>query len=405
MPARGIVGALAGVAVCLSVAAAAGSADSKGIGDPDDARGPLDIARVQVAQSGPKLSLRVQTFEPWEASALEGNPALDPRSPESYLCLEFADEDDRSRSCLTTGAGGEKRLTQIRIGSSGDVASRRRLDAKIERGGDRSFRASFRFGDVGLGPGGFGWRAISGWGNPSCAPPAHGPAPVCTDVAPDDGAIAKGKLRRPHVVGCTHRGPLVRHRGGGQAKQVALTFDDGPSPFTSGVIKALDRHGARGTFFAVGQEVAGRQSALRRALRHGHEIGNHTMHHQMLPPTSDLRATSSLIRRTTGFKPCSFRPPGGALSLGLARGARAAGMTTVLWDVDTRDWSGVGSATIKARATAVRPGSIVLMHDGGGNRAQTVVALPSIISELKRRGFELVTVSRLLGQRMKWRPR
>jgi peptidoglycan/xylan/chitin deacetylase (PgdA/CDA1 family) len=128
------------------------------------------------------------------------------------------------------------------------------------------------------------------------------------------------------------------------------------------------------------------------------------MHHGVLAPASDLRATSSLIRRATGFTPCTFRPPAGVVNLSVAHAARAAGMTTVVWNVDSRDWTGLAPSAIKARATAVGRGSIVLMHDGGGNRSPTVAALPSIISELKRRGFELVTVTRLLGNRMVWRP-
>jgi peptidoglycan/xylan/chitin deacetylase (PgdA/CDA1 family) len=409
--------------VCLVIAAASGTARTKGLKDPDDAEGPLDIQRVQVAQSGPKLSVRIQTYAPWGASGLQVNPGLDPSSPESYLCLELVQSGTQSRSCIGK-SGGEKRLSLMKIGSNGSVESKRSLDAKISRGGNRSFRATFKAGEAGLRAGRFGWRAISGWGDPSCAPPPSDPtsrrdegpsaggggesratpALQCTDQAPDGGGFATAKLRRPRIVGCTHGGPLVRYRGGGHRKQVALTFDDGPSAYTSSVIKALDRHKAKGTFFVVGQEFPGRQEVLQRALSHGHELGNHTMHHGILPPASDLRATSSLIRRATGFRPCTFRPPAGVINLSVARGARAAGMTTVLWNVDTRDWTGLGSSAIKARATSVGRGSIVLMHDGGGNRSPTVAALPSIISELKRRGFELVTVTRLLGNRMIWRP-
>jgi peptidoglycan-N-acetylglucosamine deacetylase len=410
---RAIAFAVFAVVPCLSVAVPPGTARTEGKSDSDDAEGPLDIARVHIGQSGPNLHLRVQTYGPWAASQLQGNPGLDPRVPQTYLCLEFVQHETRSRSCLTAADRGRRRLSKLTLDPSGAVQSKGSINAKVKRGGNRSFRASLRFQDVGLGRGRFGWRVISGWGDPSCAPhppgsppppPESPPAPQCTDAVPDGGGFATGKLRRPHVVGCTHGGPLVRSHGGGHGKQVALTFDDGPSGYTSSVVKILDRQGAKGTFFVIGQEIPGRQKVMRRALDHGHEIGNHTMHHRMLPPASDFRATSSAIRRATGFTPCDFRPPGGAINLSVARGARAAGMTTVLWDVDTRDWSGVGSATIKRRATAVRPGSIVLMHDGGGNRSQTVAAVPPIISELKRRGFELVTVSRLLGERMIWRP-
>jgi peptidoglycan/xylan/chitin deacetylase (PgdA/CDA1 family) len=411
--------------VGLVIAAATGTARTKGLKDPADADGPLDIQRVQIAQSGPRLSVRIQTYGGWEASRLEANPSLDASSPESYLCLELAQDERWSRTCLSK-SGGRKRLSLMKLGSNGTATSKRSLEAKISRGGSRSFRATFKARAARLRAGRFGWRAISGWGDPSCAPPPPSPtsskdnprrrssgdagpsratpAVQCMDEVPDGGDFVQAKLRRPHIVGCTHGGPLVRYRGNEDRKQVALTFDDGPSAFTSSVIRILDKQRAKGTFFVVGQEIPGRQEVLQSALRHGHELGNHTMHHGVLPPTSDLAAASSLIRRATGFTPCTFRPPAGVINLAVARGARSLGMTTVVWNVDTRDWTGLGSSQIKARATAVGRGSIVLMHDGGGNRSPTVAALPSIISELKRRGFELVTVTRLLGNRMIWRP-
>jgi peptidoglycan-N-acetylglucosamine deacetylase len=400
---------LAAVALCLFLGVT-GTARGKGTRDPADTDGPLDIARVHLGQSGPKISARLQTFEPWQARALTGSPAFDPRLPQSYLCLEVAQDDERSRACLTTTGKGRRRLMLLRVDDTGVVHAQWTVDAEIERGGNRSFRTSFRFGDVGLAPGRFGWRAISGWGDPSCVPPARrhrrsSPPPVrCTDEAPDGGGFVGARIRRPRLAGCTHHGPLVRRHGSERRKQVALTFDDGPSAYTSRVIRILDDHNAKGTFFVVGQEISGRQQVMRRALRHGHEIGNHTTHHGALPSGPDMRATSGMIHRATGFRPCEFRPPGGAVNLRVARAARSAGMTTVVWDVDTRDWTGLSASGIYSRATAVRRGSIVLMHDGGGNRSPTVAALPSIISNLKRRGFELVTVSRLIGQRPIWRP-
>jgi peptidoglycan/xylan/chitin deacetylase (PgdA/CDA1 family) len=398
-------------ALCLSLGST-GTASAKRVRDPDDTNGPLDIARVHVGQSGPRLSVRLQTFQPWQARTLSGNPGLDPRFPQSYLCLELAQDDARSRSCLTTTGKGHRRLTLLRLDDTGEVEPKGTVGAKIHRGGNRSFRASFRFHDAGLVPGRFGWRAISGWGDASCVPPARkrrrlratAPAAQCTDQAPDGGGFVGAKIRRPRIVGCTHHGPLVRYHGNGKRKQVALTFDDGPSAYTSRVIKILDEHNAKGTFFVVGQEISGRQDVMRRALRHGHEIGNHTLHHAMLPSGSDLRATSSMIRAATGFRPCEFRPPGGAINSAVARTARSAGMTTVVWDVDTRDWTGLASSPIYSRAISARRGSIVLMHDGGGNRSPTVSALPSIVANLKRRGFKLVTVSRLIGQHPIWRP-
>jgi peptidoglycan/xylan/chitin deacetylase (PgdA/CDA1 family) len=411
--------ALAALAAAFAAAPSAAAKDKR---DGRDAASPLDVKRVKVGQSAFRLSVRVETFGRWKASHLTARPELDPGNPQSYLCVELARKAARSRSCLGTSRKGKLRLNAMRLGANGEVKGERALAARVKRGGKRSFRASFRFREVGLRPGRFSWKVISGWGDPGCAPdpapaspgspagpgnppdqPVPPPAPECTDSAPDHG-FAKAKLKRPRMVGCTHGGPLVRSRGSSKGKRVALTFDDGPSAYTSRVIKILDERSAKGTFFVVGQEIAGRQAVLRRALRHGHEVGNHTMHHAMLPSTSDMRATSAAIRRATGFRPCLFRPPGAAINLGVARGARSAGMTSVLWSIDTRDWTTPGVTAIRNAATSVGSGGIVLMHDGGGNRGQTIAALPSIVSELKRRGYRLVTVTRLLGEHPIWRP-
>ena len=186
------------------------------------------------------------------------------------------------------------------------------------------------------------------------------------------------------------------------------------------MLEILDRHDAKGTFYVLGNQVPGQASLLKRMLRGGHEIGNHSTVHALNPSGSDIATTSKRIRDATGFTPCSFRPPFGALSSATAGAAWQLGMSSALWDIDTLDWQlpgpgailarygdGLGSSEpprsgpIQARALSpVKNGSIILMHDGGGFRAQTVAALPGIISELERRGYQLVTVSRLLGERM-----
>ena len=184
---------------------------------------------------------------------------------------------------------------------------------------------------------------------------------------------------------------------------IALTFDDGPSPYTKRVLGILDRAGAKGTFFVVGSEVPGDTSELRRALAHGHELGNHSLNHELHPSSASLRATSDRIRAATGFTPCTFRPPYGDYNSGTVAAAQANGMSTVIWDVDPKDWSLPGSSTIYSRVVAgAHPGAIIIMHDGGGPRGQTVAALPRIIAELESRGYDLVTVTELLGERFRW---
>jgi peptidoglycan/xylan/chitin deacetylase (PgdA/CDA1 family) len=159
------------------------------------------------------------------------------------------------------------------------------------------------------------------------------------------------------------------------------------------------------TFFEIGQEIAGREDAMRRLLRDGDEIGNHTMHHQAFPGYEEIAPDSDLIESATHFRPCLFRPPDGAVDGAVIDAAAKAGMTTVTWDVDPRDWSNPGSGAVYSRVVdAVQPGSIVVMHDGGGTRADTLAALPRIIETLRSRGYRFATVTELLGHRLTYRP-
>jgi peptidoglycan/xylan/chitin deacetylase (PgdA/CDA1 family) len=118
-----------------------------------------------------------------------------------------------------------------------------------------------------------------------------------------------------------------------------------------------------------------------------------------------MAETNRRIKAASGFEPCLFRPPGGAFNSRVVSDARRLGMTTVIWDVDPADWSRPGTSAIYSRVvSATRPGSIVIMHDGGGDRSQTVAALPRIIRTLRHRGYSFVTVTKLLGNHFVWRP-
>jgi peptidoglycan/xylan/chitin deacetylase (PgdA/CDA1 family) len=188
------------------------------------------------------------------------------------------------------------------------------------------------------------------------------------------------------------------HRHGPRGRRlVALTFDDGPSLYTPSVLRALRRAHARATFFVVGIHIAGREPVLRRAVTAGDEIGDHSWDHPPLPSHWQLHRTGLVVRRAAGVRPCLFRPPYGLVDRRLLRAAASLRMTTVEWDVDTSDWAGLRPKQIaKHVLRAVRPGSIVLMHDGGGVRSRTVKALPRILRGLRRRGYRTATVSRLL---------
>jgi peptidoglycan/xylan/chitin deacetylase (PgdA/CDA1 family) len=127
------------------------------------------------------------------------------------------------------------------------------------------------------------------------------------------------------------------------------------------------------------------------------------MHHENFPSRASMDETADRIQAATGFRPCLFRPPGGAYDSRVVSDAHSLGMTTVLWDVDPTDWKRPGADAIYSRVVSnTQPGSIVLMHDGGGDRSQTVAALPRIIHTLRERGYRFATVSHLLGQRTIW---
>jgi peptidoglycan/xylan/chitin deacetylase (PgdA/CDA1 family) len=190
-------------------------------------------------------------------------------------------------------------------------------------------------------------------------------------------------------------GPRVRER-------VALTFDDGPAELTPAVLDLLGRYGARATFFVIGQNVVGREAALHRAVSEGHEVGNHTWNHR--PPgravrdLAQLACTTTAIRHATGVRSRLFRAPFGELTPGLRRAVGAAGLTPVGWDVDPLDWSAAGAEEIAARVLGhTRGGSIVLLHDGCAPDGPVfLAALERVLSGLRDRGYELVTVSELL---------
>ena len=191
---------------------------------------------------------------------------------------------------------------------------------------------------------------------------------------------------------------------------VALSFDDGPSPYTEGLFKTLVRYRVAGTFFMIGERVSelmeslGGARLLREMVDHGMEIGNHSYNHPRDLPEEGEGASLQLelanreIERASDFDPCLFRPPYGNITPELVQRAKVLGLTTVKWDVDAEDWRHPGVSAIReAVLSHVQPGSIVVMHDNVETNGQTVQALPGIIEGLKSRGYHLVTITQLLG--------
>lgn len=186
-------------------------------------------------------------------------------------------------------------------------------------------------------------------------------------------------------------------------REVALTFDDGPSPlYTPRVLRILRRLRVPATFFVVGYLAEEYPSLVQRELKAGMTVGNHSYNHPEVPPFDELPrqlmddeiVLGGRGLRRLGVRPDLFRPPGGSFSPPVVRAAEARGQRVVLWSVDPGDWQhGVQPGQIARRVLrAVRPGSIVILHDGGGDRSATVAALPAIVRGIRQRGLRLVAL-------------
>ncbi|MFE6052303.1 polysaccharide deacetylase family protein [Kitasatospora sp. NPDC056446] len=176
---------------------------------------------------------------------------------------------------------------------------------------------------------------------------------------------------------------------------VALTIDDGPDPrYTPTVLALLQQYGIRATFFLIGENAVEHPALVREIADRGHHIANHTWTHPDLRHLSEakvrdeLERTSDLLHKTTGRLPDWFRAPGGDWSPVSLKVAADLGMRNMGWSVDPRDWARPGTSAITERILKdVRPGSIVLNHDGGGDRSQTVAALKAYLPVLVDSGY------------------
>jgi len=231
------------------------------------------------------------------------------------------------------------------------------------------------------------------------APPKHGPGVPKAHAGPV----------RYRVVGCRSHGQSA-YRHGPYGKQVAIGFDDGPARITPSFVAMLERAHARATFFMIGEQLSGAyRGLLLRELRDGDALGDHAFTHPDLlrsgQVSAQLSSTLHAIRSLTGYTPCVFRPPYGSYDSSVVNTARSLGLATVLWNVDPTDWALPGTAAIERRVLEeVQPGSIIVSHDGGGPRGETLAAYPSIIATLRRRGYHIVTIPELLGFRPVYRP-
>jgi peptidoglycan-N-acetylglucosamine deacetylase len=200
----------------------------------------------------------------------------------------------------------------------------------------------------------------------------------------------------------------LHSRAPGRGPTIALTFDDGPGPYTSQVLDVLAREGVPATFFVTGRNASENPDLVARATRQGHLVANHTWDHEYPDEVEggwtvrylkdQLVRTSNAVVEAGGERTCWFRPPGGSAPPSLQPVASALRMSVALWSVDTEDWKiqadgdapGISWDIYLAALTTTQRHPVVLMHDGGGFRGATAAALPKIIDWYRDRGYTFV---------------
>jgi peptidoglycan/xylan/chitin deacetylase (PgdA/CDA1 family) len=241
-------------------------------------------------------------------------------------------------------------------------------------------------------------------------------APKPAPIQASDKATSPPQPKCPPATTAIIRtAPAAQDEAGAPLPTVALTFDDGPGRSTPAVLDILQQAQVQATFFVVGKKVAAEPEMLRRVLAEGHVLGNHTWSHTIPRAASGWNRTTlaSEIERTrravvdaAGHKPCLFRPPGGIVK-GAGKVSRDAGLSVILWSVDTRDWADPPTGeknfatVIRKRAAAglTEKHPVILLHDGGGDRAATVAALPGIIEDYRAHGYRFVTLDKMTQPR------
>lgn len=231
------------------------------------------------------------------------------------------------------------------------------------------------------------------------------------------GALVEGKSVHLHILDSIN--PWISYKqeklllqkqnrylehGNEKLPEIALTFDDGPDPFfTPQILDVLRDYKAQATFFCIGLNIRSYPSIVKRICDEGHIVANHTWSHPYLPSLSksdsvwQLTTTTCMIEQVIGVQPAFFRPPYGSYDLATLMGINSCNLVTTLWSLDSKDWSKPGIEAIVERIiNNTRNGSIVLMHDGGGDRSQTTKALPIILEWFREHHFRLVTLPQIL---------
>jgi peptidoglycan-N-acetylglucosamine deacetylase len=196
--------------------------------------------------------------------------------------------------------------------------------------------------------------------------------------------------------------PFIKE-GGAKGRDIALTFDDGPGPYTPQVLAVLEQYHVKATFFVIGRMLRYFGQSTVREIEAGDVIGDHTENHPMLARMSrhdqfeEMFEQGARVELLGARRPVLFRPPYGSFDATTFQQLHKLHQLMVLWSVDTDDFEQPGTSVIVQRALeGAHPGAIILLHDAGGTRTQTIEALPLIIKGLRAKGYDLVTVPKLL---------
>jgi peptidoglycan-N-acetylglucosamine deacetylase len=394
---------IAAALVCLLVASLVpGALASK---PADGAAVPLTVASASLTQSAQQLVFKLRTTTPFSTVAL--------RRQGRSLCLliEAVKGGVTGRLCVIAPIKGRPHPRLVYQAYRGGQPQRAHVvAATVRRAGADGLTATFLPSAFGNAYKPIRWQVQSTLSRTHCTPVGGGshPGRLCQALYPARGTVAT--LHTPQLVGCVPSGPAFVNSGPSTGREIALTFDDGPWYDTPQFLDILEHYHVPATFFEIGEQIStyGEGGAIeRRMLADGDMVGDHTWSHPDVSGAGAfargqiLSAASAIRAATHGFTPCLFRAPYGAVSSALISEARSLGFTTIQWDVDTVDWSRPGTATIERRAIGgAHPGAIILQHDGGGDRSETLAALPDEITTLTREGYHFVTVTQLLGQKL-----
>jgi peptidoglycan/xylan/chitin deacetylase (PgdA/CDA1 family) len=357
---------------------------------------PLRVHRASLTQDGPQLVWHVRMDTPFSAAAM--------KRQRRTLCLVIERAKNRTVAgvlCLQPSHHGRHpRLVYQHVTARGPGPGKA-IAATISRSDSRELTTRLNPADIDVSYRPIRWQILTTLRAPACADP-HG----CKRWFPAKPTLTR--LHTPQLVACVPSGPSFVYHGPSSRRVIALTFDDGPWTQTPQFLSVLEREHVQATFFQIGRQIGTYGAAVeRRMLADGDMIGDHTWSHADVAGAGSFAAgqismAAAAIRGATGgFTPCLFRAPGGAVSSALIAQARSMGYTTIQWDIDPRDWARPGTGAIYSNVIAnAHPGAIVIQHDGGGDRSETLAALPREIDTLRAEGYRFVTVTELLGQRL-----